>query len=80
MRSMALLTLLVAGCGNPVADAERQFTIVEKSGDSDATCRQAQRVADAHLAQNDAAGYRKWALTARIRCTEADLNQRTQAL
>ncbi len=68
--------LLLAACDHAAEDAEKQFEIVRKDDDADATCKAARKVADAWLARQDEKKYQDSKLTADIYCQSADLKRR----
>jgi hypothetical protein len=64
--------LVLAGCSDPVKDAERELEIVESSGGSSADiCAAREKVADAHLKAHDQQAYRNARLSADVQCMNA---------
>lgn len=68
--------LVLAGCSDPVKDAERELEIVESSGGSSAeVCEAKSKVAAAYLEAKDAKGYEQAKLSADITCMNARLER-----
>lgn len=79
MRRMAVsvlaLSLATIGCEKQSAVAERQAGMVERTGDTVATCEAKRHVAQAYLAENDERNYRTAHAAAEAYC----LNEKLKA-
>lgn len=77
MRALVLaLGLIAAGCGNPIADAERELAMIEKAhGSKDEICAAKRKVAEAYLKAGDQNQYEQARLDAAMACNAAQIER-----
>ena len=69
------LALAIAGCAKG-PDAEKQYNMVAKMGDSAQKCAAAQHVADAYLADRNEPEFQKWTAQKAGACASTALYNR----
>ncbi|WP_420478229.1 hypothetical protein [Brevundimonas sp. FT23028] len=71
------LALAVAGCSDPVKDAQRELEIIENTkGSSAQLCAAREKLATAYLKTHDEKAYEEARLRASIQCMNAELERR----
>ena len=74
MRKLVVVVgLMVAGCSNPAKDAERQYEMVEKTGNKAEICKAAKKVEQAYLEAGNQQRYSDWRLRRDINCLTAEV-------
>lgn len=73
---VAAALVVLAGCSDPVGDAERELEIIESTGgSSEDLCRAKRKVAEAHLRAQDAEAYERARVHADVACQHAELER-----
>lgn len=75
-RLLIIGALVLAGCSDPVKDAQRELEIVESTGGSSAdVCKAKEKLADAYLKARKAKEYETARVYANITCMNARFDQ-----
>jgi hypothetical protein len=74
-RLMFVPAILIAGCTSATDQAEREYAIVNKSGDASEVCRKGRDVAEAYLQAGDADRYNARKVEVSIDCQGRTLDE-----